>query len=141
MPFDFELPRPEATDVNPARRPGVPRLAEPKPWPNSVWPIPRQRGEPAARMLDLEKPVFGTTLPPHGPAGAIRKAAYRIPDDEPRHWLVLMLGDRVDVWSHRARKLAPLALPAAAFFGVRRLRASRGRAAPMRPWRAAAQMP
>jgi hypothetical protein len=65
-------------------------------------------------------PVFGTAVPLRGLSGAIRKLAYRNPDHYPRHWLLMMLGDRVDSWSHRARRYLPVALPlAAAAFVVR----------------------
>jgi hypothetical protein len=66
-------------------------------------------------------PVFGTAVPPRGLSGAIRLLAYRLPDHYPSHWLLLMLGDRVDSWGLRARRLLPFALPLAVLGVVVRL--------------------
>ena len=105
-------------DLDPARRPGVPRMRKPTPWPNTRFPPERQAGEPAVpkhgRPNKPFPPVFGTSVPPQGLSGAIRTLAYQLPDHYPSHWFLLMLGDRVDSWSHRARRLLPLALPIAA---------------------------
>jgi hypothetical protein len=103
-------------DLDPARRPGVPRMRkDPRPWPNTLYPPERQPGEPAVpkhgRPNKPMPPVFGTAVPLHGLSGAIRKLAYRYPDHYPRHWLLKMLGDRVDSWGHRARRIMPVALP------------------------------
>jgi hypothetical protein len=59
-------------------------------------------------------PVFGTAVPPRGLSGAIRLLAYRLPDHYPSHWFLLMIGDRVDSWGYRVRRLLPVALPLAA---------------------------
>jgi hypothetical protein len=103
------------TDLDPARRPGVPRMRSPRPWPNTRFPPERQAGEPTApkhgRPNKPMPPVFGTTVPLHGLSGAIRALAYRYPDHYPRHWLLKMLGDRVDSWGTRARRALPVALP------------------------------
>jgi hypothetical protein len=106
-------------DRDPARRPGVPMMrADPRPFPNARFPPERQPGEPASprhgRPNKQLPPVFGTALPLRGLSGLVRKRAYRYADHFPRHWLLMMLGDRVDAWSHRARKLAPVVLPVAA---------------------------
>src|ERR1700704_960158 len=113
-------------DLDPARRPGVPRMRkDPRPWPNTLYPPERQPGEPAVpkhgRPNKPMPPVFGTAVPLHGLSGAIRKLAYRYPDHYPRHWLLKMLGDRVDSWEHRARRIMPVALPLVALGVVARL--------------------
>jgi hypothetical protein len=113
-------------DLDPARRPGVPRMRkDPRPWPNTLYPPERQPGEPAVpkhgRPNKPMPPVFGTAVPLHGLSGAIRKLAYRYPDHYPRHWLLKMLGDRVDSWGHRARRIMPVALPLVALGVVVRL--------------------
>jgi hypothetical protein len=41
--------------------------------------------------------VRSSAVPPSGLSGFLRRVAYRIPDHEPRHWLLLMLADRLDV--------------------------------------------
>lgn len=43
-------------------------------------------------------PVFGTLNPPRGLSGIIRNYAYlRFSEAQLRHWLLLMLADRIDV--------------------------------------------
>jgi hypothetical protein len=105
-------------DLDPARRPGVPRMRNPQPWPNTRYPPEPQPGEPSApkhgRPNKPMPPVFGTAVPLHGVSGAIRKLAYQYPDHYPSHWFLLMLGDRVDSWSTRLRRLLPVAVPLAA---------------------------
>lgn len=112
-------------DRDASRRPGVPRMREPRPWPNTRFPPERQSGTPAvpkhARPNKPFPPVFGTSCPPRGLSGAIRIMAYRLPDHAPSHWLLLMLGDRVESWGTRVRRALPVALPlAVAGFLVRR---------------------
>ena len=42
-------------------------------------------------------PVFGTAQPVRGISGALRTRAYGIPEHRARHWLLLIVADRVDV--------------------------------------------
>jgi hypothetical protein len=49
--------------------------------------------------------------------------AYTLPDHYPSHWLLKMLGDRVELWETRVRRALPIALPLV-FVGLA-LRASR----------------
>lgn len=42
-------------------------------------------------------PVFGTSVPPTGVSGKIRGAAYRLSENDVRHWLLLQLADRINV--------------------------------------------
>lgn len=41
--------------------------------------------------------VHGTSTPPHGVSGAIRRFAFRYSEGQHRHWLALLLADRVNV--------------------------------------------
>ncbi len=54
-------------------------------------------------------PVYGTAVPPKGLSGVLRKLAYHYPDHLARHWMVLMMADRVDSLEHRLRRMLPLA--------------------------------
>ena len=103
-------------DLDPARRPGVPRMHAPRPLPNTIHPPERQLSRVKVFMHGRPHktfpPVFGTAVPPHGLSGLVRKAAYHYPDHVLRHWLMLLLADRVDLWEHRGRKLARFAAPA-----------------------------
>jgi hypothetical protein len=115
-------------DRDRARRPGVPMMRPPAPWPHTRFPPARQQGEPSSPMHGRPNkrppPVFGTAVPLHGLSGAVRRLAYRYPDHDPAHWLLKMLGDRVDSWSLRARRALPLVVPAvAALLLLRRARA------------------
>lgn len=42
-------------------------------------------------------PVFGTSTPPSGLSGKIRDVAYRLSENDVRHWLLLLFADRVNV--------------------------------------------
>jgi hypothetical protein len=106
-------------DVRPEHRPGVPMYREPpRPLPGAHWREPERqppRTDLTKRMeLDTLTPVFGTAQPPRGLSGAIRRAAYNIPQHCARHWMLLFLADRVDVIEHgkSARKWIALAAPA-----------------------------
>jgi hypothetical protein len=102
-------------DLDPSRRPGVPRERQPASWPNTRYPPSRQQtapsvpkhGRPGKRM----PPVYGTAVPLHGLSGLVRKTAYRYPDHWARHWTLLLFADRVDSWERRTRRLARVALP------------------------------
>lgn len=105
-------------DLDPARRPGVPKERTPEPWPNTRFPPERMRAQPSVAKHDRPgkpmPPVYGTAVPPRGVSGAIRKAAYAYPDHVMRHWTMLLFADRVDSWERRARRILPVALPLAA---------------------------
>jgi hypothetical protein len=86
-------------------------------WPNAQFPPERQQGEPTAPMHNRPNkqlpPVFGTAVPLKGLSGVVRRLAYSLPDHKPTHWMILMLGDRIDSWETRAVRLLPVALPLA----------------------------
>lgn len=115
-------------DRDPARRPGVPMMRKAEPWPNTRFPPEQQPGEPAApkhgRPNRPMPPVFGTAVPLRGLSGAVRRLAARLPDHDPSYWLLKMLGDRVDLWTHRARKALPVVLPLAVAAVLLRRRAA-----------------
>ena len=104
-------------DLDWSRRPGAQSLhvKEPKPFPNTRFPPERQEGVPAVpkhgRPNKPFPPVFGTSTPLKGLSGAIRAAAYKLPDHKPEHWLLLMLGGRVESWGARVRRYGPLVAP------------------------------
>src|SRR4029079_7351599 len=64
-------------------------------------------------------PVFGTMQPPRGLSGLIRRAGYRVPEHKAGRWMLLLLGDRVDVWESRLRRQRwPVLAVAAAAAGL-----------------------
>src|SRR4051812_28043456 len=42
--------------------------------------------------------VFGTSTPPSGLSGAIRRYAFKHSEDRYRHWIPLILADRINVY-------------------------------------------
>ncbi len=42
-------------------------------------------------------PVYGTTVPPSGLSGRLRSLAFRFSEGDLRHWMLLLLADRVNV--------------------------------------------
>jgi hypothetical protein len=52
-------------------------------------------------LMSIERPaitaVFGTSTPPSGVSGAIRRYAFKHSEDRYRHWLPLIFADRINV--------------------------------------------
>jgi hypothetical protein len=42
-------------------------------------------------------PIFGTSTPPRGLSGSIRSVAYKLSENDIRHWLLLLVADRINV--------------------------------------------
>jgi hypothetical protein len=87
-------------DLDPADRPSVPREQYD---PDAEGPPPDRQPErwPRERSIEHERlpPVFGTSCPPKGLSGAIRKIAYRrYSEARAAHWLLLLGADRIDAW-------------------------------------------
>ncbi len=102
-------------DRDPARRPGVPRMHAPRPLPNTLFPPERQLSRVKVLAHGGRRgrlpPVFGTAVPPRGLSGLVRRTAYRYPDHLVRHWTLLLLADRVDLWEHRTARALRAAAP------------------------------
>lgn len=63
----------------------------------------------------IERPnitrVFGTSTPPSGLSGAIRRYAYKFSEGTATHWMTLILADRVDVIQGKIKDLANGIIP------------------------------
>lgn len=113
--------RPEPADADPAVRPGVPMY---KPAGTSA-PLTRPRLDQQQTTVSVLvgadvgrlTPVFGTCQPPHGLSGLIRRVAYRIPEHKAGRWMLLLFGDRVDVWESRITR-SPLLVGGALAVGI-----------------------
>lgn len=96
-------------DLDPKDRPAVPREQFDPGRTGAHWDFPERQPELVARERSNEHkfltPVFGTAAPLKGVSGAIRRYAYRYSEARAAHWLLLMLGDRVDVLESRAEAL------------------------------------
>ncbi|MCB2376811.1 hypothetical protein LGH70_04420 [Hymenobacter sp. BT635] len=103
------------TPIDPKQIPGWGVDADPKNDPTypmrarmNVSQDPDSKHRPASLQSDnteklqsVERPnisaVYGTTVPPSGLSGMIRRAAFNYSENRYRHWLPLVLADRVNV--------------------------------------------
>jgi hypothetical protein len=88
-------------DLDPADRPAVPRLQDRPGLEGSIPEPPERQPENWPRERSMEHgmltPVFGTSCPPKGLSGRIRRLAYaRYSEARAAHWLLLLGADRVD---------------------------------------------
>jgi hypothetical protein len=64
------------------------------------WQRPALQQGHGKILMSTERPhlsaVFGTTLPPSGLSGAIRKLGFKYSENMYRHWLALLFADRID---------------------------------------------
>ncbi|MDR6414916.1 hypothetical protein [Pseudarthrobacter sulfonivorans] len=99
-------------DLDPKDRPSFPREKPGIPT-GARWDFPERQPEKWPRERSVEHafltPVFGTSTPPKGTSGAIRKYAYKMySEGRAAHWLLLIAADRVDAWEQHLRSLATL---------------------------------
>lgn len=100
-------------DLDPADRPSHPKLQYRPEATGARWRFPERQPGAEGRERSIEHafvtPVFGTAQPLHGVSGAIRRLAYRrFSEGRNAHWLLLIVGDRVDAWGAHARSFASL---------------------------------
>jgi hypothetical protein len=94
-------------DLDPADRPSVPQERFDPDITGAHWDFPERQVEKWPRERSIEHrfltPVFGTSTPPSGVSGVIRKFAYRYSEGRAAHWMLLLGADRVNaVESHLA---------------------------------------
>jgi len=86
-------------DLDPNDRPSVPK--EKFEDTGAHWDFPERQPERWPREKSTEHrfltPVFGTAQPPSGLSGMLRAAAFKQSENDMRHWLMLLLADRVNV--------------------------------------------
>jgi len=97
-------------DLDPADRPAVPREVDQGVQTGHPVPLPDRQPERWPRERSIEHaaltPVFGTSCPPRGLSGAMRKFAYaRYSEARAAHWLLLLAADRVDSKEQALRSL------------------------------------
>src|SRR5215212_11491173 len=98
-------------DLDPADRPAVPKLTAVET--GAHWDFPDRQPEKWPRERSIEHkfltPVFGTSCPPKGLSGVLRKVAYaRYSEGRAAHWLILLAADRVDAIESHVRSFATL---------------------------------
>ncbi len=97
-------------DLDPADRPSVPREQDDPHATGAHWELPESQGDDPARERSIEHerltPVYGTAQPLHGVSGAVRRFAYdRFSEGRAAHWLLLVLGDRLEATGAHLRSL------------------------------------
>ena len=95
-------------DLDPADRPSVPREHFDPTLSGAHWDFPERQPEKWPRERSIEHkfltPVFGTSCPPKGVSGLMRKYAYnRFSEGRAAHWLILVAADRVDALGSHLR--------------------------------------
>jgi hypothetical protein len=100
-------------DLDPANRPSVPRERFDPSLSGAHWDFPERQPEKWPRERSIEHkfltPVFGTSCPPKGLSGVMRKYAYaRFSEGRAAHWLILVAADRVDAVESHLRSLGSL---------------------------------
>jgi hypothetical protein len=100
-------------DLDPSVRPAVPRERFDPAATGAHWTMPEQQQFAGYRERSIEHarltPVFGTVAPLHGVSGRIRRLAYeRYSEGRALHWLLLVLGDRVEALGAHLRSFASL---------------------------------
>lgn len=90
-------------DLDPADRPAYPKeRTPPRLDPLPEHSPPAQRNRHGIVVLHSSErpgltPVYGTSTPPRGLSGLLRRLAFRYGENDLRHWLVLLAADRVNV--------------------------------------------
>jgi hypothetical protein len=100
-------------DLDPHDRPSVPKEQFDPTFSGAHGEFPERQPEKWPRERSIEHkfltPVFGTSCPPKGLSGAIRKYAYkRYSEGRAAHWLLLLAADRVDVAESTLRSFVSL---------------------------------
>jgi hypothetical protein len=100
-------------DLDPKDRPSVPRERFDPNLSGAHWDFPEKQPEKWPRERSIEHkfltPVFGTSCPPKGVSGMMRKYAYRtFSEGRAAHWLILVAADRVDSLGSHLQSLVTL---------------------------------
>ncbi len=89
------------SDLDHHNRPAYPKERMPPRLPGIHWTQPDQQ-EPRVQVLhsiehDGLTPLFGSSVPPSGLSGVVRRGAFKLSENDLRHWLLLFLADRINV--------------------------------------------
>src|SRR6476661_4908403 len=97
-------------DLDRANRPAVPMERTPPRLDNVHWDEPEQQHSHVKVYHSVERPgitpVYGTSTPPTGLSGKMRDLAFKYSESDMRHWLILLLADRVNVGEGLLQDLA-----------------------------------
>jgi hypothetical protein len=89
------------SDLDRKNRPAVPMERTPPRFIHVPEGQPVQQAQTVEIFCSPERPgitpIFGTAEPPKWVSGAIRRMAYKLPENDLRHWLMLIAADRVNM--------------------------------------------
>ena len=101
-------------DLDRKNRPGVPMERMPQRL-DVAGRSPVQQQEKVEVLVSPERPhitpLFGSSLPPKGLSGVLRRLAFKTTESDIRHWLLLLVADRVNVVEGIGQDLARGHLP------------------------------
>ena len=102
-------------DLDKKNRPAVPMERTPPRFIHVPAGQPVQQAQTVEVFCSPERPgitpLFGTAQPPKWLSGAIRRLAYKLPENDLRHWLMLLAADRVNMVEGIVEDLAHGHLP------------------------------
>jgi len=88
-------------DLDHKNRPAYPMERTPPRLENVHWDQPEAQPLKIKVYHSVERPgitpIFGTSTPPSGLSGKIRDVAYKLTENDIRHWMLLLLADRVNM--------------------------------------------
>lgn len=89
-------------DLDRKDRPGVPmERTPPRFLEGKHWDQPEQQKQDIEVLVSPERPgltpIFGTSAPPKGLSGMLRRVAFKLTENDIRHWLLLLLADRLNM--------------------------------------------
>lgn len=89
-------------DINPDNDPTYPiKKRNDEEHKDYTWERPDQQEDTTEILQSVERPnlkaVYGTSMPPSGISGIIRRLAYKFSESSYGRWLPLIIADRIDV--------------------------------------------
>ena len=88
-------------DLDHENRPAYPMERKPPRLDLAHVHEPEQQSQTVEILVSNERkaitPIFGTTVPPSGISGSIRRMAFKYSENDVRHWMLLLFADRVNM--------------------------------------------
>lgn len=101
LPMDFSHIKGWGADLDSENRPAYPMERTPPRLEGLHWHDIEDQPLKIKVYHSVERPgitpVFGTSTPPSGISGKIRDVAYGLSENDVRHWMLLLLADRINV--------------------------------------------
>jgi hypothetical protein len=89
-------------DLDHKNRPGYPKERTPPRLEGIHWDQPEQQQMHMEIFHSTERPgitpLFGTSVPPSGLSGTLRKFSFKYSENDIRHWLMLLFADRINMF-------------------------------------------